>query len=70
MLALEFLDVELSLKKMLSEANSIGADWTKVQIYNFESLVAEDNEIFKDSDTMVDSLTQLIAKKEIKIFQL
>ena len=37
-----------TLKKMLSEANSLGADWTKVQIYNFESLVAEDNEGFKD----------------------
>ena len=37
-----------TLKKMLSEANSVGADWTKVQIYNFESLVAEENESFKD----------------------
>jgi N,N'-diacetyllegionaminate synthase len=44
-------DVEI-LKKMLSEADSVGADWTKVQVYNFESLVAEENEKFSELKTI------------------
>ena len=31
------------LKEMLNVADSVDADWVKVQIYQFESLVAEDN---------------------------
>jgi N,N'-diacetyllegionaminate synthase len=31
------------LKEMLNVADSVGADWVKVQVYQYESLVAEDN---------------------------